>query len=130
MSQKYDNLYIDILKIGRRTVGTGVSYETLKQKLESKGYDFNNDCIELAVKQWFFDCFHHRGEDNKPLTDINQLEKHLHCNFILKGETCIMLVEHEKSKRNIAIAWLSFTVALLTITYTLIHDWLASIPSE
>ncbi len=121
--KNYDNLYLDILTIGRETVQNGISYNELKQKLGDKGYDFSNDCIELAVKQWFFDSFHHRDEDDNPITCVHQIEEHLDCSFILKGESCLMLIDHRKAKRNLGVAWLSFAAALLSIAYSLVHDF-------
>jgi hypothetical protein len=94
---KYNELYLDILKIGQESVHTGLSYNKLKCKLELKGYDFENDCIELAVKQWFYDCFHHRGQEDIKCESIDDLEQHLECNFILKGESCLKLIGYRAS---------------------------------
>lgn len=114
----YDNLYIDVLKIGRKTAKDGLSYETLKQELTSKNYDFSCDCIELAIKQWFFDNFHHKGTDKKPV-DFDSFESHLTCNFIMKGDACLKLIDYENSKRNIWIAFISMFLAVISIAFSI-----------
>lgn len=100
---KYDDLYIYILKIGRTFVKDGISYNELKTYLGYDGFDMSCSCIEIAVKQWFFDSFHHKGPDGKPV-NIEEFDKHLSCRFILKGDAAIKLVEYETSKRNLKIA--------------------------
>lgn len=94
---RYKKLYLDILKIGQNSVNTGLSFNDLKCKLEQKGYDFKNDCIELAAKQWFYDSFHHRGADDNEYKTIEHLDSHLDCNFILKGESCLKLISYRTS---------------------------------
>jgi hypothetical protein len=94
---KYKRLYLDILKIGQNSVNTGLSFNDLKCKLEQKGYDFKNDCIELAVKQWFYDSFHHRGADDNQYKTIEDLDNHLDCNYNLKGESCLKLISYRAS---------------------------------
>lgn len=115
----YDNLYIDILKIGRTRVGKGLSYNHLKSKLECIGYDFDNDCIELAVKQWFYDCFHHRDGDHLPLNSVEEIDDHLDCNFILKGASCLILVEYEISKNSKTIAGWSIFLSVVAVFVSL-----------
>ncbi|MBL7765795.1 MAG: hypothetical protein JNJ58_06875 [Chitinophagaceae bacterium] len=105
---KYKNLYLDILKIGQVCLHTGLSYNKLKYKLEEKGYDLTNDCIELAIKQWFYDCFHHRGQEDKKYESIDDLEQHLDCNFILKGESCLKLIGYRTS-------WFSMMTARIAL---------------
>ncbi len=53
-TKNYDRLYLDILSTGMSRLATGLNYNDLKKLLEKKGYDFNNDCIEIATKQWFY----------------------------------------------------------------------------
>jgi len=114
----YDDLYIDILKIGRQNVTTGLSYNTLKTQLVKKGYDFSNDCIELAVKQWFYDSFHHKGENFEAITTL-ELDKHLDCNFIMKGDACLKLTGYETSKRNVKLMIASVVIAVVAILISL-----------
>lgn len=119
MNNRYDNLYIDILKIGQNKVTEGLSFNTLRQELTCKKYDLDNDCIELATKQWFFDCFHHRDSDTEPV-NYEQLNDHLDCNFILKGDYAIKIVEHETAKRNLQIAWAALIIAFLAFIISII----------
>jgi len=114
----YDNLYIDVLKIGRKTAKDGLSYNTLKEELIKKNYDFSCDCIELAIKQWFYDNFHHKGSDKK-LVSFDDFENHLTCNFIMKGDACLKLIDYENSKRNILIAFISMFLAILSILFSI-----------
>lgn len=122
MKKNYDSLYLDILRIGRSKVSEGLSYNVLKELLQSKGYDFENDCIELAVKQWFIDSFTHYDQDLEPFQELKDLDEHLNCNFILKGESALTILEYETSKRNIKIAFYSLTVAMLSLIYPIYHD--------
>lgn len=117
--KSYDKLYLDILKIGRKKVGEGLSYNNLKKDLIKKGYDFNNDCIELSVKQWFSDSFCHQGQEDNPYNSILDLDNHLDCNFILKGDPSLRLIEYDTSKRSKRVAILSLAVALFAIGITL-----------
>ena len=97
--KKNNSLYIKILRIGQTLIDTGVSYNSLKKLLEKEGYNFENSCIELAVKQWFYDSFHHKGKDGK-LISLEDLDNHLDCNFILKGDSGLKLADHDTSKMN------------------------------
>jgi len=100
-------------------LGTGLSYDLLKSELEKKGYDFSNDCIELAVKQWFIDCFHHYVEDEEEssvvINSIKDLEEHLDCNFILKGNICLSYVEHRTSQNNLKLTYAALGIAVLSL---------------
>lgn len=118
----YDNLYLDILKIGRERSTSGLSFNSLKCILTAKGYDMENDCIDMAVKQWFFDSFHHKNEKSKVLKSVNHLEKHLDCNFIMKGESCLQLIEHETAKRNLRIALVAAFIAIASLIYGVFSD--------
>lgn len=115
----YDNLYIEILKIGRTNVTDGLSYNKLKSELESKGYDFENDCIELAVKRWFFDSFHHILSDHHNV-DFSDFEEHSHCNFIMTGDACLKLIAFETSENNINLMKWSVKLALLASILALV----------
>jgi hypothetical protein len=110
----YSKLYIDILKIGVNKLNTGLSYVVLKEELEKKGYNFNNDCIELAVKQWFFDCFHHRTSVDE-IEDLHDIDDHLKCNWVLKGDSCLTLVEHKTSIRNLRIAIIAIVISTISL---------------
>lgn len=117
--KSYDRLYLDILKIGRKKVGEGLSYNELKDLLIKKGYDFENDCIDLAVRQWFCDSFCHQGQEDNPYNSILDLNNHLDCNFILKGDASLRLIEYDTSKRSKWVAIISLGVALFAIGITI-----------
>lgn len=117
--KNYDRLYLDILKIGRKKVGEGLSYNELKEHLIKKGYDFENDCIDLAVRQWFCDSFCHQGQEDNPYNSILDLDNHLDCSFILKGDSSLRLIEYDTSKRSKWVAIISLCVALFAIGITL-----------
>lgn len=52
MCQKtYKTLYLAMLEVGQEKVQDGVSYNEIKSLLSKERYDFENDCVELAVKQ-------------------------------------------------------------------------------
>jgi hypothetical protein len=117
--RNYDRLYLDILKIGRKKVGVGLSYNELKELLIMKGYDFENDCINLAVRQWFYDSFCHQGLEDNQYNSILDLNNHLDCNFILKGDVSLRLIEYDTSKRSNFVAMISLGVAFSAICITL-----------
>jgi len=117
----YKKLYIDILKIGVEKLDTGISYCTLKEELEAKGYNLKNNCIEIAVKQWFFDCFHHKTSTDE-IKDLNDIDEHLHCNWVLKGESCLTLTEHNTSKRNLYIAVIAIIISTISLLLQLNLD--------
>ena len=122
--KSYDSLYIDILKIGKKRIDDGLSYNDLIIKLKKKGYDLSgkNSCVELATRQWFFDTFHHRDKKDKE-PDFESFKWHLDCNFIMKGEACLKLIDHKISKRNILAAWIAAVIALSALIYGIGHDW-------
>ncbi|KAA6332905.1 hypothetical protein EZS27_018636 [termite gut metagenome] len=132
-SKNYDSLYLEILKIGIEKVNDGLSFNQLKNKLEKKGYDFENDCIELAVKQWFVDNFIHYeiidekiGGDIKEtilemVDNIGKLENgHLDCNFILKGTACLALLQHKNARNSLHYTFGAFAVALIALIISIL----------
>ncbi len=114
----YKKLYTDILKIGVEKLNTGLSYSVLIEELKKKGYNFDNDCIEIAVKQWFFDCFHHKTATDK-IETLHDIDNHLYCNWILKGESCLVLIEHNTSKRNLKIAMIAIIISIVSLLFQL-----------
>lgn len=115
----YDNLYIEILQIGRANVEGGLSYKDLKIELENKGYDFENDCIELAVKRWFFDSFHHIINEHGSISYEN-FEEHTSCNFIMTGDSCLKLVAFETSGNNINLMKWSVGLAITAVILSML----------
>lgn len=122
----YDNLYIDILKIGKNHVKSGISYDNLKLILIESKYDFSCDCIELAVKRWFFDSFHHIVEDHENVK-FSDFENHTDCNFIMTGDACLKLVSYETSQTNNKLMWYSVGFGFIAIVVSIIL-YLASTP--
>ncbi|QKJ62839.1 hypothetical protein [Flavobacterium sp. M31R6] len=112
--KKNNAIYAKILRIGQTFIDTGVSYNKVKKILETEGYDFENSCIEIAVKQWFFDSFHHKGEDSKQV-EFDDLDNHLDCNFILKGDAGLKLADHDTSKMNLSIARKAMIISIIAL---------------
>lgn len=122
----YKKLYLKILKFGQIKVDKGLSYNDLKRELIQKGYDFDNDCIELAVKQWFYDSFHHIGADDNPYSNINDLNNHLDCNFILKGESCLKLLSYETSRNSWRNGLIAIGLSLTAISIAIYVNFVKS----
>ncbi len=114
-SRKYDTLYLTILEIGSECLSTGIKYNELIEILKGKGYDTSNDCIEIAIKTWFTDSFWHRGSDDNKYNGYDDLENHLDCNFILKGESCLKLLSYHNSMRSLAASRIARIIAIISI---------------
>ena len=127
--KKNNSLYVKILRMGQTFIDTGISYNSLKSLLEKDGYDFSNNCIEIAVKQWFFDSFHHKGVDGK-LVSIEDLENHLNCNFILKGDAGLKLADHDTSKMNLNIARKAMIISIIVLCATILQPIMAKFFSD
>ncbi len=115
----YDSLYFEIIKFAMKQPEDGVSYNNLKAHLESIGYDFSNDCIELAVKQRFLDCFHHYIEDGYVFEKIQDIKNHLDCNCILNGESCIAYINYKTAKYNANLALLAVLISIIGLIWSL-----------
>lgn len=94
-----DKLYLDILKIGRTSVPTGLSYVRLQAQLRELGYDLENPYIELVTRVWYFDSFHHAATDHRDI-GFEELDKHVECEFVMKGDACLKLLAHRNSVFN------------------------------
>lgn len=118
--ETYDDLYLTILKIGRMRIEGGLSYTDLCEELKNIDYDLENDCIELAIKNWFLHSFIHYDEKNKEFKAgvLSDLDKHKECNFILSGKSCLTLIEYENSIRNIRYAKIAMCIALVSVFIT------------
>jgi len=115
----YDSLYLDILKIGRASVVSGLSFVRLRELLEQKGYDLDNYYIEVAVKTWYYDTFHHALSDHVPIT-YPELDNHLECNFVMKGDACLKLVSFNNSSRNNKLTLYSVILAGIALIASII----------
>jgi len=122
MKKNYDELYLQIIKIGRSRVNEGLSYNDLISELKCRGYDIKNDCVELAVKQWFYQSFNHYGADDNPYTCVKDLDNHQDCQFILNGDACLRLIEYDTSRKSTIAGYISLILALIAIWYTVWHD--------
>ncbi|MCD0467018.1 hypothetical protein [Flavobacterium sp. ENC] len=115
----YDSLYLDILKIGRANVESGLSFIRLREKLEQEGYDFSNYYIEVAVKTWFYDTFHHALSDHGPI-EYHELDSHLECNFVMKGDACLKLISYNNSSFNNKLTLYSVILAGIALIASII----------
>lgn len=119
--RKNKDLYLKILRIGQTVIDLGLSYNLLKRQLEESGYDFSNSCIEVAVKQWFFDSFHHKGQDGK-LIEVEDLDEHLDCRFVLKGDAALKLADYETARTNLKIAKKAMTISILAMFVSIFQE--------
>lgn len=114
-----DKLYLDILKIGRASVPTGLSYIRLKEGLQGLGYDFENPYVELACKVWYFDSFHHAAMDHRDI-GFEELDGHLECEFVMKGDACLKLLAHRNSVFNNRLTLYSVILAGIALIASII----------
>ncbi len=70
------------------------------------------DCIEIAVRQWFYDSFHHEGADDNPYNEPDDLLNHADCNFVLKGEACLKLISYDNTIRSQRVAYIALIISL------------------
>ena len=119
--KNYADLYLDILKIGVDKAEIGLTFEELLDELYYKGYDTENDCIILAVKQWFYESFHHRGVEDNPYNSYEDLDRHKDCSFILNGDSCLRLIEYDKTKNSTNAGWFSLVISVLSILFTVLY---------
>ena len=117
----YDKLYLTILEIGQEKVHSGLSYNKLKKLLTNKGYDFNNTCIELSVKQWFYDSFHHISSHGEIKT-AHDIDEHAECGFILKGESCLKLLSYKTSRYSFRNGIIALILSFTAVSYTIVHN--------
>jgi hypothetical protein len=128
ISKNYNDLYLTILKIGQSRVSTGLKYSDLIRELATHGYDTSNDCVVLAIKRWFLDSFFHLPDHHNPCNDLDDLNNHTTCHFILKGDSSLALIEHETMERSIRQARNAILLSILALLLSLltigeVHDW-------
>lgn len=100
--QVRDNLYLKILEIGRDNLEMGLSFNELIDYLKKDGFILN-ECWERTLREWFYTSFFHEEAHcskygTNPYTDVTSLNEHLGCNFILKGESCMRLLQYYQVK--------------------------------
>ncbi len=118
----YQELYLTILQIGQSRVNHGMRYSDLLSELSKRGFNIDNGCLQQAVKQWFYDAyFHITSGGNK--CDLNEVDEHSACTFILKGESSLLLLEHDKISKTIALAKSAILVAIIVGALTIVISW-------
>ena len=117
-NRNFDSLYLTMLEIGQSKVETGITYHELIFELQKRGYNIQSGCIELAIKHWFFNAFFHKADKDCPLTTLEDLDTHLGCDFILKGETSLLLLEHQNTKRTLNLARNAIYVGVIAAIIT------------
>jgi ribosomal protein L20 len=118
----YQELYLTILKIGQSRVNHGMTYSDLIQALDKEGFNIDNGCLKQAVKKWFHDAYFHITVEGKAC-NLDELDEHSDCTFILKGESSLLLLEHEKINKTITLARNAIIVALIVGAITVFVSW-------
>jgi len=94
------NIYQRVLAIGSECLECGISFNRLKQRLKEEGFDVDNECLNRCLREWFYNSFfHEEAKCNKGEYKIEELDKHLTCNFILKAETCLRILSYEEAEK-------------------------------
>lgn len=119
-NRNFDDLYLTILEIGQSRVERGITYNELVDELKRRKYDISSGCTELAVKNWFFNAFFHKADEECPLVKLSDLDTHLECDFILKGETSLQLLEHQNIKASVKLAKGAIVIAVIVTIITCI----------
>lgn len=95
------NIYKRVLEIGSECLECGISFNDLKQRLKDEGFDVDNECLNRCLREWFFSSFfHEEAKCIKGEYKIEELDKHLTCNFILKAETCLRILSYEEAENS------------------------------
>lgn len=93
---EYKSLYRRILEIGKDRINTGISYIDLTNILKSEGLSIDG-CSSLAIKKFFCDNFYHAAKHDKAApTPENLTRDHNSCNFVMTGESMLMLERFEE----------------------------------
>lgn len=96
-----DKLFLRILQIGRDNIQNGIRFSDLLNQLKSEGFTINN-CTNRTLREWFYTSFFHEeahcAKDSPgSYTDVTKLDEHQKCSFILKGDSCMKLLQYEVS---------------------------------
>ena len=113
----YKDLYFRILQIGQSRLLTGISYNTLYKQLKDEGFDCENNCVDIAIRHCFVDSFFHITND-KEFTGIENLNEHQDCDFVLRNTQSFMLLEHQRSRNTLWIAWIALGLTMIGIAFT------------
>lgn len=102
MSNINDKLFLRILQIGRDNISGGLRFCDLTDQLTKEGYTINS-CTNRTLREWFYTSFFHeeahcdKGNPNS-YNDVSKLDEHRCCHFILKGDSCMKLLQYEESE--------------------------------
>jgi hypothetical protein len=104
MSNINDKLFLRILQIGRDNISGGLRFCDLTEQLTKEGYAINS-CTNRTLREWFYTSFFHeeahcdKGNPNS-YNDVSKLDEHRCCHFILKGDSCMKLLQYEESENS------------------------------
>jgi len=119
--KNYDNLFIDILEIGMKSINTGISYTDLIIELENKNYRFDdtsNFCRETTIKRWirgYFipcDCL---GEhlENCGCSEENDDILFENCKWVISGYAGLTYLDYINTKESKIACSKAVTVAIV-----------------
>ena len=118
----YQELYLTILQIGQTRVNHGMRYSDLLIELSKRGFNIDNGCLKQAVKQWFHDAYFHITVAGNTC-NIDELDEHSDCTFILKGESSLLLLEHDKISKTISLAKWAIMAAIVIGVLAISVSW-------
>lgn len=96
-----DKLYLRILQLGRENLTEGLKFNALITTLQQEGYTINN-CTNRSIREWFYNSFFHEEAhcQNGNFNNVQELDNHLNCGFVLKADTCMKLLQFEESEKS------------------------------
>ncbi len=135
---KPELLYKRVLEIGSENILKGISFNELFHILKyHENFSIEEDsCLERCLREWFWNSFFHEEAHCLKNSNVNTLDEHLDCSFILNADSCIKLMSFKESENNkkatetnidiarksLQVANLSLFIALFTMMYPLISD--------
>ncbi|MBK9378150.1 MAG: hypothetical protein IPM86_07865 [Saprospiraceae bacterium] len=96
-----DKLYLRILQLGRENLTNGLKFNSLISTLQQEGYTINN-CTNRSIREWFYNSFFHEEAhcQNGNFNNVQELDNHKNCGFVLKADTCMKLLQFEESEKS------------------------------
>src|SRR5688572_5573474 len=96
-----DKLYLRILQLGRENLTQGLKFNSLISILKGEGYTINN-CTNRSIREWFYNSFFHEEAhcQNGNYANVQELDKHKNCGFVLKADTCMKLLQYEEAEKS------------------------------
>lgn len=92
------------MQIGRDNISGGIKYCDLYNQLKKEGYEINS-CVNRTLREWFYTSFFHEEahcdieSGIAPYTNVKNLDDHKCCSFILKGDSCLKLLQYEEFEK-------------------------------